>query len=200
MQAIGGANQKIEGFYDVCRLRGLTGEQGVIIPASNVQHLMLREDVVQAVDEGKFAVHAVSTIDEALELLTGVPAGEPGEDGTLPAGLDQRPACSYASKKSPRGCGSQRCRRRTAPARSSSPRGRHRRDRRDRPRAQRRGVPRRPDAGGRARPDEARATACSSRRAPARAAASSDEAYAQAGGEIVSAAATSGRAPTSSSR
>jgi predicted ATP-dependent protease len=84
VQAIGGANQKIEGFYDVCRLRGLTSDQGVIIPASNIQHLMLREDVVQAVSEGKFAIHAVSTIDEALELLTGVPAGEPGEDGSYP--------------------------------------------------------------------------------------------------------------------
>jgi lon-related putative ATP-dependent protease len=81
VQAIGGANQKIEGFYDVCRLRGLTGEQGVIIPASNVQHLMLREDVVKAVDEGRFVIQAVSSIDEALELLTGVPAGLPDEDG-----------------------------------------------------------------------------------------------------------------------
>jgi predicted ATP-dependent protease len=81
VQAIGGANQKIEGFYDVCRLRGLTGEQGVIIPASNVQHLMLREDVVQAVDEGQFVIHAISTIDDALELLTGVPAGEADASG-----------------------------------------------------------------------------------------------------------------------
>jgi len=84
VQAIGGANQKIEGFYDVCRLRNLTGDQGVLIPQANVQHLMLREDVVQAIDEGKFAVHAVNDIDEALELLTGVPAGQPGEDGRYP--------------------------------------------------------------------------------------------------------------------
>lgn len=84
VQAIGGANQKIEGFFDVCEQRGLTGEQGVILPASNVQHLMLREDVVQAVREGKFTVQSISTIDEALELLTGVPAGAPGEDGNYP--------------------------------------------------------------------------------------------------------------------
>ncbi|MGE0060150.1 MAG: S16 family serine protease, partial [Dehalococcoidia bacterium] len=84
VQAIGGANQKIEGFFDVCKQRGLTGEQGVIIPISNVQHLMLREDVVQAVSEGKFTIHAVATIDEALELLTGVPAGTPSEDGRYP--------------------------------------------------------------------------------------------------------------------
>jgi lon-related putative ATP-dependent protease len=84
VQAIGGANHKIEGFYDVCRARGLTGRQGVVIPASNVQHLMLRDDVVQAVKDGKFSIHKVSTIDEALELMTGVPAGELREDGTYP--------------------------------------------------------------------------------------------------------------------
>jgi len=82
VQAIGGANQKIEGFFDVCRLDGLTGDQGVIIPASNVQHLALREDVVAAVKDGRFRVIAVSKIDEALELLTGVSAGERGEDGS----------------------------------------------------------------------------------------------------------------------
>jgi lon-related putative ATP-dependent protease len=86
VQAIGGANYKIEGFYDVCQQRGLTGQQGVIIPASNVQHLMLREDVVQAVREGKFHVYGVESVDEALELLTGRPAGAKGADGTYPAG------------------------------------------------------------------------------------------------------------------
>ena len=85
MQAIGGANHKIEGFYDVCNERGLTGDQGVIIPASNVQHLMLREDVVEAVREGRFKVYSISTIDEALELLTGVSAGERGPDGAYPS-------------------------------------------------------------------------------------------------------------------
>jgi len=84
VQAIGGVNAKVEGFYDVCREKGLTGRQGVVIPASNVQHLMLREDVVQAVAEGRFRVHAISSIDEAIELLTGVPAGVRGEDGSYP--------------------------------------------------------------------------------------------------------------------
>ncbi|MPZ48255.1 MAG: AAA family ATPase [Dehalococcoidia bacterium] len=84
VQAIGGVNQKVEGFFDVCKSRGLTGEQGVIIPASNVQHLMVRKDVLQAVEEGKFAVHSARTIDEALELLTGVEAGSRREDGSYP--------------------------------------------------------------------------------------------------------------------
>jgi lon-related putative ATP-dependent protease len=86
VQAVGGTNQKIEGFFDTCRERGLTGEQGVIIPRSNVQNLMLREDVVEAVREGRFKVHAITSIDEALELLTGVPAGERGPDGAYTPG------------------------------------------------------------------------------------------------------------------
>ncbi len=84
VQAIGGANHKIEGFFDVCRLRGLSGAQGVIIPASNVQHLMLREDVVQAVRDGQFHIYSASTIDEALERLTGLEAGMRGADGSYP--------------------------------------------------------------------------------------------------------------------
>jgi lon-related putative ATP-dependent protease len=76
VQAIGGANEKIEGFFEVCAARGLTGQQGVLIPASNVQHLMLREDVVVAVREGKFHVYPIETIDQGIELLTGVVAGE----------------------------------------------------------------------------------------------------------------------------
>ena len=84
VQAIGGANQKIEGFFDVCRIQGFTGDQGVIIPASNIQHLMLREDVVEAVREGRFHIHSITTVDEALELLTGVPAGEKDADGAYP--------------------------------------------------------------------------------------------------------------------
>jgi predicted ATP-dependent protease len=103
IQAIGSATLKIEGFFDVCRamspparsvepgradgdLRpgGLTGEQGVIIPAANVANLMLREDVVQAVAEGKFHIYPVRTVDEGIEILTGVPAGERGPDGTYP--------------------------------------------------------------------------------------------------------------------
>ena len=86
VQAVGGVNEKIEGFFDICRARGLTGEQGVIIPASNVQHLMLRADVVQAVADGQFAVYPVTSIDQAVELLTGVPAGERDALGAFPQG------------------------------------------------------------------------------------------------------------------
>ena len=76
VQAIGGANQKIEGFYDVCKAKGLTGEQGVIIPESNAQNLMLREDVVEAIKKGKFIVYSVKNVDEGIEILTGVKAGK----------------------------------------------------------------------------------------------------------------------------
>lgn len=86
VQPIGGVNEKIEGFFDVCRDRGLTGRQGVLIPAGNVQHLMLRPDVVQAVAEGRFAVYPVETVDQGLEILTGQPAGEPDADGRYPEG------------------------------------------------------------------------------------------------------------------
>jgi len=86
VQAIGGVNDKIEGFFDVCRKRGLTGEQGVLIPKSNVQHLMLREDVVAAAREGKFFIYPVETIDQGIEILTGVAAGARGGDGRFPAG------------------------------------------------------------------------------------------------------------------
>jgi lon-related putative ATP-dependent protease len=86
VQAIGGVNEKIEGFFDTCRARGLNGEQGVLIPQSNVQHLMLREDVVEAVKNGQFAIYAVSTVDEGIEILTGVKAGERGADDRFPAG------------------------------------------------------------------------------------------------------------------
>ena len=84
VQAIGGVNEKIEGFYSYCKSRGLTGTQGVMIPASNVRHLMLNHDVVESVREGKFSVWAVSTIDEGLEILTGVSAGLPDELGNYP--------------------------------------------------------------------------------------------------------------------
>ena len=86
IQAIGGVNEKIEGFFDICAARGLTGEQGVLIPASNVEHLMLRQDVIDAVEEGRFHVYSVATVDEGMELLTGLPAGERDASGEYPAG------------------------------------------------------------------------------------------------------------------
>ncbi|MDR3419577.1 MAG: AAA family ATPase [Nevskia sp.] len=86
IQAIGGVNEKIEGFFDICRARGLSGTQGVIVPAANVQHLMLRRDVVEAVREGRFHVYAVSRIEQALQLLTGTPAGEADTQGAYPEG------------------------------------------------------------------------------------------------------------------
>jgi len=90
VQAIGGVNEKIEGFFDICRARGLTEEQGVLIPRSNVQHLMLREDVVEAVRNGQFAVYPVGSIDEGIEILTGVKAGERGAEGRFPVGTINR--------------------------------------------------------------------------------------------------------------
>jgi predicted ATP-dependent protease len=86
VQAIGGANEKIEGFFDICEARGLTGEQGVLIPAANVPHLMLRADVVAACKAGKFAIYSVETIDQGIEILTGVPAGAQAADGGYPDG------------------------------------------------------------------------------------------------------------------
>jgi predicted ATP-dependent protease len=85
IQPVGAINEKIEGFFDVCRTRGLTGQQGVVIPDANINHLMLREDVVEAVREERFHVYAVSTVDEGLTLLSGRPAGERGPDGLFPA-------------------------------------------------------------------------------------------------------------------
>jgi predicted ATP-dependent protease len=90
VQAIGGANEKIEGFFDLCNARGLTGDQGVIIPKANIVHLMLREDVVEAVEQERFHVWAVETIDQGLEILTGRPAGERGGDGQFPEGSVNR--------------------------------------------------------------------------------------------------------------
>jgi len=84
VQPIGGVNEKIEGFFESCSRKGLTGKQGVIIPARNTKHLALRRDVVEAVESGHFAVYAVNTIEEAVELLTGVAAGERGLDGLYP--------------------------------------------------------------------------------------------------------------------
>jgi lon-related putative ATP-dependent protease len=85
LQAIGGVNEKIEGFFDLCKARGLSG-QGVIIPRSNVRHLMLREDVVEAARSGKFHVFAIENIDQGMEILTGIPAGERDASGNFPEG------------------------------------------------------------------------------------------------------------------
>jgi predicted ATP-dependent protease len=90
VQAIGGVNEKIEGFFDLCRARGLSGSQGVLIPASNVKHLMLRQDVVEAVRDGHFHIYPIGTIDEGIEILTGLPAGSRGEEGTYPSGTVNR--------------------------------------------------------------------------------------------------------------
>jgi lon-related putative ATP-dependent protease len=102
IQAIGGVNQKIEGFFDSCRITGFSGRQGVIIPASNVRHLMLRQDVVAAVAEERFVVYPIDTVDQGLELLTGIPAGQPDAHGQYPAGsLNQRIAArldAFAAK------------------------------------------------------------------------------------------------------
>jgi lon-related putative ATP-dependent protease len=84
VQAIGGVNEKIEGFFDLCTARGLTGEQGVLIPAVNVKNLMLKPAVVAAVEAGKFHIYPVATIDEGIEILTGVAAGEADENGEYP--------------------------------------------------------------------------------------------------------------------
>ena len=92
---VGGVTQKIEGFYDLCAERGLTGNQGVIIPESNIRDLMLKQDVVDSVKQGKFTIWAVKKVEEAIEIMTGMPAGERGPDGLYPEGtfyykVDQR--------------------------------------------------------------------------------------------------------------
>ena len=84
IQPIGGVNEKIEGFFKVCQAKGMTGEQGVLIPAQNLDNLMLSEEVVDAVKGGQFHIYPVSTVEEGIEILTGVPAGQPQEDGTYP--------------------------------------------------------------------------------------------------------------------
>ena len=85
IQPIGGANEKIEGFFRLCEARGLTGDQGVLIPASNIDNLMLHERVVTAVSQNKFHIWPVTTLDEGIELLMGLPAGQRQKDGSYPA-------------------------------------------------------------------------------------------------------------------
>ena len=84
VQAIGGVNQKIEGFFEVCKTKGLTGRQGVLIPGANVKNLMLKREVIRAVEEGRFHIYPVETIEAGIEILTGVPAGVPDEKGNYP--------------------------------------------------------------------------------------------------------------------
>lgn len=86
VQAIGGVNEKIEGFFDLCKARGLTGDQGALIPATNVKHLMLHQRVLDAVKDGKFNIYAVESVNHGIEILTGMPAGERGEEGKFPEG------------------------------------------------------------------------------------------------------------------
>ncbi|TAL26387.1 MAG: ATP-dependent protease, partial [Nitrospirae bacterium] len=86
VQPIGGVNEKIEGFFELCRLRGLDGSHGVVIPRRNVKHLMIKKDVVDAVKEGKFSIYPIDRMEEGLEILTGMPAGALKEDGTYPEG------------------------------------------------------------------------------------------------------------------
>ena len=86
MQAIGGVCEKIEGYFDLCNKRGLTGEQGVIIPRSNIRHLMLKQSVVDAVQEQQFHIYAVDHVEQAMELLTDLPAGTTDGEGIFPEG------------------------------------------------------------------------------------------------------------------
>jgi predicted ATP-dependent protease len=86
VQAVGGVTKKVEGFYDVCRIKGASVDQGIIIPEQNVRNLMLRDDVIEAVRQGKFHLYSVETIDDGISILTGRDAGERQEDGTYPEG------------------------------------------------------------------------------------------------------------------
>jgi lon-related putative ATP-dependent protease len=110
VQAIGGVNEKIEGFFDLCAARGLTGTQGVLIPTANVHHLMLRADVVEACAAGRFAVYPVAHIDEGIALLTGAAAGERGADGaftpaSVNARVEDRLRAFALVRRGPRGAG-----------------------------------------------------------------------------------------------
>jgi predicted ATP-dependent protease len=86
VQPVGGINEKIEGFFELCRFRGLDGTHGVIIPRTNVKNLMIKKDLVDAVREGKFTIYPIDRVEEGLEILTSIPAGALKEDGTYPEG------------------------------------------------------------------------------------------------------------------
>jgi len=102
VQPVGGINENIEGFFDVCKAAGLTDTQGVLIPAANTPHLMLRDDVVEAVAAGRFHIYAAATIDEGIELLTGMPAGARGDDNQFPSrsinGLVEQRLTAFANE------------------------------------------------------------------------------------------------------
>ena len=98
VQPIGGVNEKIEGFFDTCKAAGLTGRHGVLIPASNVKHLMLRRDVIETVAQGKFHIYPVGTIDEGMQLLAGIPVGERDEQGQYPEDSINGRVCARLSR------------------------------------------------------------------------------------------------------
>jgi predicted ATP-dependent protease len=83
IQSIGGINEKIEGYFEVCKIIGLNGEQGIMIPSSNIQNLMLKEDVIEAVRQNKFKIWAIDTIDDGMEVLTGLHSGSLEEEGSI---------------------------------------------------------------------------------------------------------------------
>ena len=103
IQPIGGVNEKIEGFYQICKARGLNGSHGVIIPRQNVRNLHLPDEIISSVKEGKFHIYAITSVEEGIEILTGVPAGKKGKDGTFPAGtinyLAYEKLKKYANRK-----------------------------------------------------------------------------------------------------
>ena len=86
IQPIGGVNEKIEGFYQICKMRGFNGENGVIIPVQNIRNLSLSDEIIDSVSKGEFHIYAIETIDEGIEILTGVPAGAKNKDGKFPLG------------------------------------------------------------------------------------------------------------------
>jgi predicted ATP-dependent protease len=90
VQAIGGTTYKIEGFFDICQSRGLNGAQGVMVPVDNLKDLLLKDEVIQAVRDGLFHIYQIKTVNEGIEVLTGVPAGEAGTDGKYPEGTVHR--------------------------------------------------------------------------------------------------------------
>jgi predicted ATP-dependent protease len=98
VQAVGGVTEKIEGFFDVCRARTLTGTQGVLIPGANRRHLMLRDDVAEAVRAGQFHIWVAQEVDDALELLSGLPSGRPDADGVYPEGSLHRAVSEQLSR------------------------------------------------------------------------------------------------------